>query len=127
MKNLKNYAMALVALVIAATSVAFMSFTKTKQTMVTLYFQGDTQDENEIEDASNWVEQASAPSCSGDEKACSISVNPSDATGSPGSRQLDPSRITLEAAPGAGSHYVPQKNTSASTSPNPIAVQNQDL
>lgn len=56
MKNLKNYAMALVALVIAAASVTFMSFTKSKQSMVTLYFQGDTQEQNEIEDASNWVE-----------------------------------------------------------------------
>lgn len=127
MKNLKNYAMALVALVIAATSVTLMSFAKSNQTMVTLYFQGDTQNQNEIEDASNWVEQGTPPSCNGEDKACSISVNAADATGSPGSRQLNPSRITLEAIPGAGSHYVPQKNTSASTSPNPIDVQNQDL
>ena len=127
MKNLKNYAMALVALVIAATSVTLMSFAKSNQTMVTLYFQGDTQDPNEIEDASNWVEQATPPSCSGEDKACSITVDPADAIELGGSRQLDPSRITLEATPGAGSHYVPQKNTNASSSPNPITVQNQDL
>ncbi len=127
MKNLKNYAMALVALVIAATSVTLMSFAKSNHTMVTLYFQGDTQNQNEIEDASNWVEQGTPPSCNGEDKACSITVDPADATGLDGSRQLDPSRITLEAIPGSGSHYVPQKNTGASTSPNSIDVQNQDL
>ena len=116
------------AIVAAVTILGFSAFKLAEdktQSMVTLYFQGDTNDAAQVADASNWQESSTSPTCFGEEKACSISVHPNDAFGSPGSRQLNPNQIVLNAV-STGTDYVPTKNNSASNSLEPITVQNRN-
>jgi len=126
MKNLKNNIVA--AIVAVATIAGFSAFKLAEdktQSMVTLYFQGDTDDAAQVTEASNWQESSTPPTCFGEDKACSISVHQNDASGSPGSRQLDPNQIVLNAV-STGTDYVPTKNDSESNSLEPITVQNRN-
>lgn len=129
MKNLNSYAMAIIALVIAAGSTTLMSFKKLekKQTDVTLFFDGNPTIESQVKDPSNWAEDNPGSTCSGTLKACSMDVNPADLQGATGSRTLNPSRIILGASnTGTTSNptYVPNKAGGSST--NSIAPHNQN-
>lgn len=78
MKNLKNYAMALVALFIAATSVTLMSFSKPEniENLAVTWF---STDENGLIDTDN--PQTSQPDeCESGEKYCAVSFNNEDLT-----------------------------------------------
>lgn len=126
MQKLQNTLVA--AIVAVATITGFSAFKLSEdktQSMVTLYFQGDTDDAAQVADASNWQESSTPPTCFGEDRACSISVHPNDASGSPGSRQLDPNQIVLNAV-STGTDYVPTKNNSESNSLEPISVQNRN-
>jgi len=126
LKNIKNYAMALAALAIAATSGTLMSFGKkdfVKQDKVTLFFEGDPTKEAQVKDPNNWAEDNLAQSCSGTLKACSMDVDPSDVQGATGSRTLNTSRIVL-GANSTASGYTPYK--ASGSSPNNITPHNKN-
>lgn len=126
LKNIKNYAMALGALAIAATSGTLMSFSKkdiVKQDKVTLYFEGDPTKEAQVKDPNNWAEDNPAQSCSGSFKACSMDVNPSDVQGAAGSRTLNTTKIIL-GANSTTSGYTPYK--AGGSSLNNITPHNKD-
>lgn len=127
MKNLKNNIVA--AIVAVATIAGFSAFKLAEdktQSMVTLYFQGDTQDADQVKDASFWSDEGTPPTCSGNQQACSISVHPDDVIEVGGNNELDPSRITLDANELATDYFGPSKNSS-STSPHNVGVQNNSL
>lgn len=111
-----------------ATVIGFSAFKvveSNSQAMVTLYFHGDTDDAAQVEEASNWKESSTPPSCLGEEKACSITVHQDDVTGSSGNRQLDPNQIILNAV-STGTHFIPEKNIAESNSSQSITVHNKD-
>lgn len=119
----------LLAILALATIVGFSSFklweTSTQST-ITLYFEGDTDSATEVADASYWVENSSPPTCSGDQKACSMTVNVNDVIGSTGNRELNPARIALNAI-STPSGFIPEKNEAEShDESDDITVQNQD-
>ncbi|WP_433901018.1 hypothetical protein [Sphingobacterium puteale] len=129
MKNLNSYAMAIIALVIAAGSTTLMSFNKiaNKQTDVTLFFDGDATEASQVSDPSNWAEDNPGSTCPGSKKACSMEVNPADLQGASGSRTLNPTKIILGASnTGTISNptYVPTK--AGGSSSNNITPHNQD-
>ena len=131
LKTIKNNAMALAALAIAASSVTLMSFGNldaAKQTTTTLYFHGNTQSATEVADESRWRDVDNNDDCGlANIAACSMEVNVADVTptATPGVNQLNPSRILLNAnLTPSTTHYTPSKNSS-SISPNPIAPTNK--
>lgn len=78
---------------------------------VTIYFTGDPTQSGQVENEANWSTSSSSPTCSGDDKACSMEVDASDLTSS---GKLDPAKIELdEDFTGAG--YVPVRNGGNST------------
>jgi len=73
MKNLKNYAMALVALFIAATSVTLMSFKTTEvQTSYFYEYTSNSTAQSDIENINNY--QRSEPNCEPGEHVCGVSL-----------------------------------------------------
>jgi len=81
---------------------------------VTIYFHGSTSSSSDVQNQSLWTETPNDEDCgSGNNAACAMEADASDLTGTPGSRSLNPSRITLNAN-AVGSQFIPSKNTAAS-------------
>lgn len=109
MKVVKDqfFMLALVAMVIGFSA---FKFTELKpQDSVTLYFQGDPTDPDEVKNPANWTEDDNNLTCTGSLLACSMEVHPDDATDDEeGERELNPSTITLDAFQ-TSAGYIPAK------------------
>ena len=132
LKTIKNNAMALAVLAIAASSVTLMSFGNldaAKQSTTTLYFHGSTTSAAQVANPANWRDVTNNQTCgTANIAACSMEVDADDVTptATPGVNQLDPSRIQLTANLTSGTtHYTPSKNVLASPSPEPIFPTNK--
>lgn len=122
MKNLNNYAMALVALVIAISSVTLMSFKSDLKASkfvspVTLYFHGDTTDPSSVAEPSNWKEQLNADTCNTGTIACAMTVEDTDVIGSSPNRTLNGDQIELTAENNGSNQYAPEKLSGPGSEP----------
>lgn len=107
-------------LALAGMFVGFSAFKhieeNTRSNEVTLFFDGDATNADEVKDASNWAEDNLAATCDGNLQACAIKVHEDDVMGSPGTRVLNTSNITLDASETTPGNYIPQKAPSSSSS-----------
>lgn len=123
---LKKNAMAIVA---AVAILGFSSFklaeTNKIESPVTVYFHGLPSSSTDVQNESLWTEEPNNESCNtGDQNACAMIVDESDlASGTPGSRQLDPSKISIQAAATSGTSYVPDPDNSTGS---PFSPLNRD-
>ncbi|MCI0922406.1 hypothetical protein [Sphingobacterium rhinopitheci] len=130
MKKIKNYAMALVALVIAIGSMTLMSFTKKESLLapVTIYFHGDSSNPAEVADESFWNDQPNGLTCNtGSTRACAMIVEQTDLSPSPENpsiQELDPSKFQLSAQLTTPNNYIPNKSGGSSSTP--LNAQNRN-
>lgn len=122
MKNLKNYAMPLVALVIAITSVTLMSFKANLKapkfvSPVPLYFHGDTSDPSSVTNPANWREQSNGEECETGTIACAMTVEDTDVIGSSPNRTLNGDQIELTAENNGSDQYAPEKLSGPGSEP----------
>lgn len=125
--------MPLVALGITFASLVFMSFKNesneisedpnSKLESVILHFDGNANSASEVENESNWSEDNPGSTCSGTQKACSMTVQDTDVQGPAGSRTLDPAKITLQAVGNPTDGYRPQKSGGTGSTP---SIQNRN-
>lgn len=84
---------------------------------VTVYFNGDPLNASQVADESRWTTAPNGQSCNTtNNKACSLPVDHTDLSGS----ALNPARISLGSAPGAGgsgSGYIPTRTGGSSPTP----------
>lgn len=118
-----KFAFNLAAIVIAC--VAAFAFTPKQPTATaTLFYVGSTADPAQVGDESRYAENNPSQTCNGGNKACSITVNTDDLSGSTGSRIINTSRLQLTAS-GSGSAYFPIKDAMNSTTPHGVTPNNK--
>lgn len=127
MKNLeiiKKYAFAIAAIAMAVGFSAFkMNESKSAKILapVTIYFHGSPSSSTDVEETSLWTEQSNNENCAtGDNKACSMSIDESALTGTYGERKLDPSKINLVASGNPASGFIPDPELSSGQLFDPI-------
>lgn len=108
-------------LALAATFIGFSAFkfaSSAVQDDVTLYFHGDPTDADDVKNPSLWTEEPNSETCEGDQLACAMDVDPSDAVGTEGQRELNSATITLDAEE-TDEGFIPTEG-SGTTSPTGI-------
>lgn len=111
---MKKYLLGLSAVVLAIGFSAFSTVKEKSFANITLtfdYIGHDVFDQADVETEGFWKENVTPPTCNGSNAACTIIVDQSNTTGTPGSRVLDASKVTLTASGSAVLGYKP--NTQA--------------
>lgn len=115
-------------LALAATFVGFSAFKYADSRMqndVTLYFHGDPTDPDDVKDPSLWTEEPNSETCVGEQLACAMEVDPSDAVGEEDERQLNPETITLDAEE-TDEGFIPIEGSGTTSPTGIIETYNRD-
>ena len=109
------------AIVAAVTILGFSAFkiTESKEgkilAPVTIYFHGSPANSADVENESLWTEEPNNENCdTGNQNACAMVVDESAlATGTPGTRELDPSKLSIQALSTSSSSFIPDPDQSS--------------
>lgn len=118
---IKQYALAIVAVVTIVTFSAFkISSSNAAFMTIPVYFHGDATDQDQVADENNWTILPNGKNCDDvDNLACMILVDNTDLNSS---LQLDSAKINLIAVPGGTTgSFIPQRFSGTGT-PNPQII-----
>src|SRR5690606_10096117 len=113
----KNFLMVVALATVIGFSAFKMAEDKTGKPLapVTIYFHGSPANSADVENESLWTEEPNNENCNtGNQNACAMVVDESAlAPGTPGTRELDPSKLSIQALSTSSSSFIPDPDGSS--------------